>query len=535
MSDVRPTEPATPNAARRRSRLFLPVALALSAMTAVVAFLSRSDEASSAPCPPPFEALGSGSCLATPPGADKVIVYLHGMTTSSALARKEAASLAAAALERGFAILAPIGTHGGCTWSPEFANRWCWPIAPEQAAETEALLERIRKDLEHVSPRPSQVVLAGFSNGGFMALRLARLMPELSGLVVAQAGAPRPFSFDGLRPVPTLLLAARGDEWQFPTMKALRATMDALGWAPEWQERGGPHAMQPEDFAAMVTFIEQLSLMPAENDGSVEAERRHLRQHARHHLRARRWSDAARAFETLAHTSPKDAFDSFPLRATALVGEGRVDEALRLAEALPPLPRLKIALTYARLAKIAGGRDPSAFVERAAREQTLPPGFLARFEILLGESADLEIAAIQDATERAARQVERDALRDPDAALARLSQAPEGTAGALDLDVAIVLLGAAERAGLQRVRDVLVAALEEHGPPFLDFVRTGRENEGTDELPPAGLAALHVARAINLDGSERDALLALARESDPLRGIGAVVAERCARKMSDGR
>jgi len=290
-------------------------------------------------------------------------------------------------------------------------------------------------------------------------------------------------------------------------------------------------AMQPEDFAAMIAFTEQLSPTPDAVDDSVDAQRRLARQH----LRARRWSDAARAYEALARTSPRDAIASFPLRATALAGEGRVEEALRLAEKLPPLPRLSIALAYARLARIAGGQEPRAYVQRAAREQALPPGFLARFEILIGESADLELAAIQDATERAARQVERDALRDPDVALARLARAPDGTAGQLDLDVAIVLLGAAERAGLSALRDALVVALEEHGPPFLDFVRTGLENEGTDELPPAGLAALHVARAINLEGSERDALLALAREEDPLRGVGAVMAERLARITSDRR
>ena len=253
-----------------------------------------------------------------------------------------------------------------------------------------------------------------------------------------------------------------------------------------------------------------------------------LRLGARHHLRARRWSDAARAYEALVRASPMDALDSFPLRATALVGAGRMEEALRLAEELPLVPRLSVALAYARLAKIAGGRDPNGYVERSSREEPLPPGFMARYAVLVGGSADLEIGEILDEKERAARQVERDALRDPRAALERLSQAPEGTAGQLDLDVAVVLLGAAERAGLAAVRDELVEALEEHGPLFIDFIRTGRENEGTDDLPPAGLAAIHVARSINLDGSARDELLALAREEDPLRGVGVIAAERWA-------
>ena len=495
----------------------------------------RADESSLAPCPPPFETMPSGSCLSMPPGAETVVVYLHGMTRSSEWARKEAALLAASALDRQIAVLAPIGTVGGCTWDPKFADWLCWPIAPDQSPETEALLERIRKDLGIVSTRPKQVVLAGFSNGGYMAIRLSRLMPERLGLVVAQAGLPQAFTFDGMDPVPTLLLAARGDEWQYPTMQALRTALGSLGWAPQWQEREGPHAMQSEDVDAMLTFIDRLSTSPAADDGAAGADARELRQDARRHLRARRWSDAAQAFEAFVHRVPGDAVAAFPLRATALAGAGRVEEALRLADELPPVPRLSVALAYARLARIAGGRDPRGYLERSSREQPLPPGFVARFAILVGESADLEVAAIRDGRERAARQVERDALRDPHAALDRLSQTPAGTAGQLDLDVAIVLLGAAERAKLAAVRDELVAALEEHGPPFLDYIRTGRENEGTDELPPAGLAALHVARAFNLDGSERDALLALAREEDPLRGVGVVVAEQWARTTGDRR
>ncbi|AKU92726.1 hypothetical protein AKJ08_3113 [Vulgatibacter incomptus] len=251
-----------------------------------------------------------------------------------------------------------------------------------------------------------------------------------------------------------------------------------------------------------------------------------LRLGARHHLRARRWSEAVRAYERLVQVSPADIVKSFELRATALAGAGRAEEALWLADRLPlGGAHLRVALTYARLVKLVGAGDPSGYVKRVSQSETLPPGFLASFETLTGGDALAEITAIAGAPERKARMVEREALRKPWSALALLAQAPEGTAGELDLDVAVLLLGAAEGAKLSRVRDQLVSALEEHGPPFLDYIRTGRENSATDELPPAGLAAIHVARALTLDGSERDALLSLARQEDPLRGVPSLAAE----------
>ncbi|AKU93206.1 hypothetical protein AKJ08_3593 [Vulgatibacter incomptus] len=176
------------------------------------------------------------------------------------------------AFERGIAVLAPIGTFGGCTWNPKFADWWCWPIAPNQIRETEMLISRIQSDLEEVAARsrPIPTVLAGFSNGGFMAMRLAGHGPEISGLVVAQAGAPEKFSFDGMRPMPTLLLAARGDEWQYPTMQTLRNTLVSQGWAPEWKEREGPHALQPEDVEAVISFVSRLPALP---EGSIPSSR----------------------------------------------------------------------------------------------------------------------------------------------------------------------------------------------------------------------------------------------------------------------
>ncbi|HEY0839950.1 MAG TPA: hypothetical protein VGD74_07170, partial [Vulgatibacter sp.] len=93
-----------------------------------------------------------------------------------------------------------------------------------------------------------------------------------------------------------------------------------------------------------------------------------LRLGARHHVRARRWSEAVRAYERLAQISPVDVVRSFELRATALAGAGRAEEALRLADRLPPVDRarLRVALTCARLAQLVGGRDPSGQVERVS-------------------------------------------------------------------------------------------------------------------------------------------------------------------------
>lgn len=213
-------------------------------------------------CPAPFEALPSGTCLALPESHSAnlpVVVFLHGMATSASWAVGEGQRLAKQGGDD-LVVLAPLGKKGSCDWSPEVAEHHCWPRGsrPQDLAE---LVETLRGDLLHVQKvmgRDDSVspTLVGFSNGGFAAIALALSTDlEIGGLVVLHGGASVPV--ESKRDVPTLLRAAKGDEWHNPTMVKLRDRLAGLEWPVTWEEREGAHALDDSDLDSVVRFVKE--------------------------------------------------------------------------------------------------------------------------------------------------------------------------------------------------------------------------------------------------------------------------------------
>lgn len=180
------------------------------------------------------------------------------MTPSTEQVWREGLQVVEAARGR-VAVLVPIGERGACTWNPELARHHCWPTDARLADELDRLADRLQKDVQAVASRlgaqgPLVPHLAGFSNGGFAAAFLAqRRKMDLASLVVLHAGGPVPFAPDA--DLPILLRAATGDEWHHPTMVDLRDRLIGAGRAPSWQERAGPHVLDPSDATAIVDFV----------------------------------------------------------------------------------------------------------------------------------------------------------------------------------------------------------------------------------------------------------------------------------------
>jgi len=215
------------------------------------------------PCPEPLESLESGSCLAMPEDATAetpVIVYLHGMTSSPEMARISAGILGQASVANGIAMLAPLGAKGNCRWKPEVVEYWCWPGDVDQGEGVDRFLDVLDTDLRLVQRRlgqahPIRPVLVGYSNGGFMAMRLvSRSAAPYSSLVIVHAGEPRAYSYPA-SPLPTLLRTATGDAWHFPTMEKLRDALAARDWPITWSVREGEHRFTESDAEAIVDFL----------------------------------------------------------------------------------------------------------------------------------------------------------------------------------------------------------------------------------------------------------------------------------------
>lgn len=221
-------------------------------------------------CPEPSQPLPSGTCLVLPEGADPdlpLAIYLHGMSTHPGHALGKGMQFARIAGDR-LALLLPLGRRGECAWSPEVERHLCWPAMPDRMEAVDGLLASLQADLEEVRRRLGREeaitpFLVGHSNGGYGAYRIAAgtEMP-LAGLAILHAGFSSGIQRE--HPVPTLLCAARGDEWHFPAMQALHEHLAAAEWPLEWREREGGHAQTDEDLKTVVDFILRTAVSRAE-------------------------------------------------------------------------------------------------------------------------------------------------------------------------------------------------------------------------------------------------------------------------------
>jgi carboxylesterase len=123
------------------------------------------------------------------PGDDRGAICLHGITGTPF----EVRSIAEALGRAGYSVEAPmLAGHGG-TLRDLASTRW-----PDWLRSAERAMEDLR---QRVGERP--IAMVGFSMGGLLALRLARLYPErIAALVVIAAPLRlRPFQVRSIRAV----------------------------------------------------------------------------------------------------------------------------------------------------------------------------------------------------------------------------------------------------------------------------------------------------------------------------------------------
>jgi polyhydroxybutyrate depolymerase len=172
--------------------------------------------ASSAAVPPPAPARPYTTHV--PPGLDRshpapLVVWLHGYGETRGEAYARALGLEALADEQGFLLALPDGTpdaRGNRFWN---ATDACCDFE-HQGGDDVAYLGWVISDASRAhAVDPDRVYVAGHSNGGFMALRLAcDLAPRIAGAVsFAGAGWKDPSRCHPSEPVSVLQISGDAD------------------------------------------------------------------------------------------------------------------------------------------------------------------------------------------------------------------------------------------------------------------------------------------------------------------------------------
>jgi phospholipase/carboxylesterase len=131
--------------------------------------------------------------------------------------------------------------------------------------ESQALLEALiaRERTRGVEAR--RVVLAGFSQGGAIALQTGLRHPErLAGIMALSTWLPLAGTLEAERhpinrDLPVFMAHGTHDE-MIPLGRAAqsRARLEALGYAPEWHEYPMGHSVCPEEVAAIAAWLARL-------------------------------------------------------------------------------------------------------------------------------------------------------------------------------------------------------------------------------------------------------------------------------------
>jgi len=121
-----------------------------------------------------------------------LLLVLHGFGVSSSLLIAKA-SLNALADQKKFAYLAPEGTRdalGRPFWN---AGKSCCDLEHRQVDDVKRLRELLDANLSNASVDPKRVFVIGYSNGGFMAQRLAcDVGDRIAGVISVAGAAPSP-------------------------------------------------------------------------------------------------------------------------------------------------------------------------------------------------------------------------------------------------------------------------------------------------------------------------------------------------------
>lgn len=220
-------------------------------------------------CPQGFEPVGTQACLAAPrpfTNPNKLVVYFHGMLAANAdwAVTAEFKLLGAEARQRGYALVAFRGEQGLCYWGKDLRDFFCWPSDKSQLVEVGRTLKRLEGVLTKVSERLGSrlgpPLLAGFSNGGFfVSLLVTESKFDARGYAVMHAGGVTGQRFAPDAAKPTILLGARADAIQLPTMRRLEQTLADAGWNPTFNLREGTHEVTAVDARALFEFFDSLN------------------------------------------------------------------------------------------------------------------------------------------------------------------------------------------------------------------------------------------------------------------------------------
>lgn len=200
--------PAPPLAAAPPSAAVAPAAAASPAPQASASTLAPQPSASVAPSLPPV------SFNVPPSVADKApfVLYLHGLgATGAGLAK--ALSVDAVARERKFSWAAPDGdlnSKGQRFWN---ASKACCNLDGSTVSHVERLGALLAAAASHPKVDPKRMYVVGFSNGGFMAHRLACEVSSVAAVVsIAGAGPAEGEPCAPSHPVAVLQLHGDADE-----------------------------------------------------------------------------------------------------------------------------------------------------------------------------------------------------------------------------------------------------------------------------------------------------------------------------------
>ena len=119
----------------------------------------------------------------------------------------------------------------------------------------------IAKELER-GIKPARIVLAGFSQGGAIALQTALRYPErLAGLLALSTYLPLASRLETERgkanqDLPIFMAHGRFDDIiPLDRAQASRKRLEALGYAVEWHEYPMPHSVCPPEIAHIAAFL----------------------------------------------------------------------------------------------------------------------------------------------------------------------------------------------------------------------------------------------------------------------------------------
>ena len=155
------------------------------------------------------------------------------------------------------------GEQGLCYWGKEVKDFFCWPSDRSMQVETARTLKRLGEVLIRVSDRLGTKLgpplFAGFSNGGFfLSMVASETTTRVRAYAVLHAGGVTGQQFTAERARPTILVGAKADVVQLPTMRLLEQSLTEAGWKPTFSLRDGTHEVTAVDAKAVFEFFDSL-------------------------------------------------------------------------------------------------------------------------------------------------------------------------------------------------------------------------------------------------------------------------------------